>query len=529
MKIRSGRPKRAKTAGDNPPRTSIDYFLKKKPKDEDFTTLAAFLNGVDLTGTAQANNLLASGNIPEIINYAVTSAIVLHADSSSKNFYLSQDPTTGRWSIIPWDLDHTWGHKCCGVSSNFVTPAEPQDQTSELMRAVLAVPDWRTMYFRRLRTVVNQVLAPGQLEALYDAKVTPAAPEITLDLARWPKPGVNTTAAAQRTQLFSAIQSRRNVFAADSRVPGNQSASPAIVVNEIQPSAVNGTGGQFGELYNPSATEAVDLSGWTLSGSVAATIQPGTVILPHGTMTFVANDPSFRASYGGLVFVGGTFTGSLPGTGTVTLSRTDATVANTVSYGGVGWPDTSTGQSMELVDPTSDNSLGSSWAASVRAAGSPGAANQVAAAGTLPDAPTIGTSTAGATAATVRWTAPSNTGGTPIAGYRIRVLDGLGNSVGVDQPAAPTVTSVVVTGLTAGTAYQFQVAAINTAGVGPFSGSSNLVTPVVPSVSSVPVIGTAASGGAGGSITATARWTPPTSAGSSPPWCAATCPMPRAA
>ncbi len=495
----------------------VEYrFEKKKPKDEDFTTLAAFLNGVDLTGTAQQNNLLATGNVPEIINYAVVSAIVEHTDSSSKNFYLSQDPTNGRWSIIPWDLDHTWGHKCCGVTSNFVTPAEPQDQTSELMRAILAVPDWRTMYFRRLRTVVNSVLATGQLEALYDAKVTPAAPEVTLDLARWPKPGVNTTAAAQRTQLFSAIQGRRTAFANDSRLPGNQSAAPSIVVDEIQPSAVTGAGGQFVELYNPSATEAVDLSGWTLSGSVAATIQPGTVILPHGTMTFVANDPSFRATYGGLVLVGGTFTGVLPGTGTLTLTRADATVANTVSYGGAGWPDTSTGQSMELVDPTSDNTLGTSWAGSVRAAGSPGAANQVAAPGTVPGAPTIGTAAAGATAATVRWTAPANNGGTPVAGYRVRVLDGLGNLVGTDQPASPTVTSIVVTGLTAGTAYQFQVAAINTAGTGAFSASSNLVTPLVPSVSSAPVIGTAASGGAGGTITATARWTPPTSAGSSP-------------
>ena len=75
-----------------------------------------------------------------MINYAVVTAIVQHTDSSSKNFYLSQDPVTGRWSIIPWDLDHTWGNTCCGVSSNFVTPAEAGDQTSPLMQRSLRLP-----------------------------------------------------------------------------------------------------------------------------------------------------------------------------------------------------------------------------------------------------------------------------------------------------------------------------------------------------------------------------------------------------
>ena len=85
------------------------------------------------------------------------------------------------------------------MTSPFVTPAEPGDQTSELMRAILAVPEWRDMYFRRLRTVVNQVLAPGRLEALYDAKVGPAQPESTLDLARWPRQNGSATYAGLRT------------------------------------------------------------------------------------------------------------------------------------------------------------------------------------------------------------------------------------------------------------------------------------------------------------------------------------------
>ncbi len=490
-------------------RRLVEYrFEKKAPEDEDFTALSAFLTGVDLTGSAQRDNLVSTADIPEMINYAVVTAVVQHVDSISKNFYLIQDSVTGRWKIIPWDLDHTFGHTCCGVNSPFVTPAEPADQTSELMRALLAVPEWKTMYFRRLRTVVNQVLATGRLEAVYDTKVAPAQPEATLDYAKW-RPGTVVSFTGQRTQLFNAIQARRNAFANDSRVPGNQSAAPGIVIDEIQASPVNGSAAEYVELYNPSATEAVDLSGWAISGGISLSIQPGTVILPHGTMTFVSNDPTFRGTYGSTRFVGGIFTGDLAPSETLTLTRADGSSADTVTYGGVGWPDASGGSSLELVDPTADNSLGSSWALSTAPGGSPSAPNQVAVVGTPPGAPTIGTVTAGGASATVGWTAPGNNGGSAITGYQIRVLDSNNAQVGNLRPASPTVNNIVVSGLTNGAAYRFQVAAINGAGAGTASALSAAVTPAVVPAPSRPVIGTAASGAAGGTITATARWTPP--------------------
>jgi hypothetical protein len=488
-------------------------FEKKNPDDADFSGIAAFLDGVDLTGAAQANFLRANADIPEMINYAVATAVVQHVDSISKNFYLSQDAATGRWRIIPWDLDHTFGNGCCQVNSTFVTPAEPGDNTSELMRALLAVPEWRTMYFRRLRTVVNQVLATGQLEALYDAKVGPAQPESTLDLARWPRTNGSATYTSLRNALFSSLQSRRNAFANDARVPGNQPATPNIVINEIQP-ALAGSSADFVELFNPSTTTAIDLSGWTITGGINLTIQPGAVILPGGTMTFVANDPTFRATYGVTPFVGGVYTGDLPASATLTLARPDASIADTLTYGGAGWPDPSTGRSLELTNPALDNGLGSSWAQSTRPAGSPSAANGGGAVGNAPGAPTIGNATAGNMSATVRWTAPGNTGGSAIAGYKIQVLDAANAQVGALRAASPTATSMV-TGLAKGVAVHFVVTAINNAGAGPGSASSNTVTPPPTTVPGLPNIGTATQGAVGAPITATATWTPPANTGGS--------------
>jgi hypothetical protein len=487
-------------------------FTKDNPKDNNYAPLSSFLAFVNLTGNAERDNLLGDADLPQMINYAAVTAIIQHVDSSSKNFYLAQDPTTGRWKVLPWDLDHTWDNTCCQVTSNFVTPAEPGDKTSALMAAILAVPQWRDMYFRRVRTLVDQILAPGRSEAVYDAIMGPAAPVAALDYRAWPYPQ-SANYNNYRQQLFTAIQSRRNVFANDSRVPAAQPVAPDITIDEIQPTAT--TGNQFVELYNPGG-QAIDVSGWKLSGAVSLTIQPGTVILPHGAMTFVSNDPAFRAAYGSTVFVGDRFSGTLPASGNLTLSRPDASVADSVDYGGVGWPIPATGQSLELQNLTGDNNDGANWALST-GSGTPGAPTAGGPVINVPDAPTIGTATGGNASATVRWTPPANDGGSAVTGYQVKVLNSAEAQVGALRAAGAAATSLNVTGLTNGTAYHFQVAATNSAGTGPFSASSNTVTPAVsgPTVPSPPTIGAPTQGAAGGALTAIAHWTLSTSTGGS--------------
>ena len=488
-------------------------FTKENPDDGNYASLQAFLNGVNLTGNAQRDFLLANADIPKMLNYAAVTAIVEHVDSSSKNFDLVFNPTTGRWKIIPWDLDHTLGNGCCNVNSNFVTPAEPGDNTSALMRALLAVPQWKDMYFRRLRTLVNDILAPNRMETLYDTVVGPAQPVDSLDFAAWPYPS-GTTYATFRTRLFSALQDRRNAFASDSRVPGNQPTAPDIVIDEIQHSPTAGDNAEFVELYNPG-NQAIDLSGWGLNGAgIALTIQPGTVILPHATMTFINDDPTFRSTYGPTVFVGDRYDNSLTPTGTLTLTRPDSTTADTVTYGGTGWPTSTTGQSLELTNLTADNNDPANWQLST-GNGTPGTTTGAPAI-TAPGTPTIGTATAGNATATVRWTAPTDDGGAAITGYSVKVLNNTEQQVGALRTTGGTATSLTITGLSNGTAYHFQVAATNSAATSAYSTSSNTVTPAATTAPGPPIIGTPTQGAAGGSLTAIAHWTPPTSTGGSP-------------
>lgn len=133
-------------------------------------------------------------------------------------------------------------------------------------------------------------------------------------------------------------------------------------------------------------------------------------------------------------------------------------------------------------------------------------------AATAPSTPTdVFGSVLSGTSATLRWSSPASDGGSTITGFKVVRNGGTsGGSVWSTTVSAST-RSLTFNNLTRGSTYLLSVSAINAKGTG--AASSVQATPATKP--GAPIIGTATSGTAGGSINATATWKPPSSNGGS--------------
>ncbi|NIR38024.1 MAG: lamin tail domain-containing protein, partial [Actinobacteria bacterium] len=177
----------------------------------------------------------------------------------------------------------------------------------------------------------------------------------------------------RRTHLFTTHR-------VAGEIPEAQSPSPAVLIHEIMYNPSGGPTHEFVELYNPSVSESVDLSGWTLQ-ALGLTIPSGTVILPDTYLILARDDPAFRTEYGSGMFVPGEYPWNLDNAGASLVLRDRLGVeVDRVDYGdSAPWPSTPDGggPSLELIDAALDNNDPSNWAASLTAGGSPGASNSV--------------------------------------------------------------------------------------------------------------------------------------------------------
>ena len=100
----------------------------------------------------------------------------------------------------------------------------------------------------------------------------------------------------------------------------------------------------------------------------------------------------------------------------------------------------------------------------------------VVAAATVPSAPTGVVGSPRSSAVALTWTAPADTGGATITGYRIRYSTDSGRSWSSTVSSNSRTTAYTVTGLRNGRSYVFQVRAVNRIGNSAWSATSAAVT-----------------------------------------------------
>jgi titin len=296
-----------------------------------------------------------------------------------------------------------------------------------------------------------------------------------------------------------------NVPSAPTNVSATTNANGSITVSWTDPANNGSPITQYGVVPSPTCPgctyttlTGATLTSTTVSGLTRGTSYSFTVTASNAIGTGNASTASntvtapnvpgvptgVTASAGnGLASVTWTAPGSTGGsaiTGYVVTPYLNGTTAQTAQ----------TFVSTATTEPVTGLTNGSAYTFKVAAINGVGTGSQSTASAsvtlpTTPGAPTIGTATAGAGSASVTWTAPSSNGGSAITGYVVTPY--IGTTAQTAQTFNSTATTETVTGLAAGTAYTFKVAAINAVGTGTQSAASGSVTtPTVPAAPAKP-------------------------------------------
>ena len=150
----------------------------------------------------------------------------------------------------------------------------------------------------------------------------------------------------------------------------------SLFITEVMHSPTNG--GQFIEIANRSM-QNFDLSGWRLDG-INFQFPLGSILTNGQTIIVVRNKAAFLAAYGNLPIFGTFGTSLVPAGQVLALVRPSLTgdeLIDGLRYeNDTPWPQSTNGLSMQLIDPTQENSRPPNWA---YGSPTPGASNSVAA------------------------------------------------------------------------------------------------------------------------------------------------------
>ena len=312
--------------------TSSTRVEKKTRRWESNTDLAKFIAGVSgSSGTQRERFLFDHVDLPATLNYLAATVIIEDTDHPHKNHYLYRDTMgDGEWRFLPWDKDLTFGRNYLrgyGVLNDLLwanqdpvchpllgDAAHPNHDRhwNRLIEACHSTPRIRSMFLRRLRTLMDRLLqSPGtprtsrHFEKRLDALKALMSADVALDKARWGVPAWGNRSydfktALGRLENLYLVPRRTHLFVTHSSsatgiIPAAQKPGVKLVIAAVQAEPTSGNQDEeYIEFANPS-NDAIDISGWNLFGGVEFAFEPGTVVPANGSV-YVSPDPrTFRA------------------------------------------------------------------------------------------------------------------------------------------------------------------------------------------------------------------------------------------
>lgn len=96
---------------DVDPSQAVFYYRPITIKSDDtFKELTDLTRGL-AGGICQSRSSYIYDNVdlPKVVNYMAAMTVLLNQDRCTKNFYVYKDPKTEQWSLLPWDVEASFG------------------------------------------------------------------------------------------------------------------------------------------------------------------------------------------------------------------------------------------------------------------------------------------------------------------------------------------------------------------------------------------------------------------------------------
>jgi hypothetical protein len=335
---------------------STTFEVEKKTRQtEDRSDLQQLINTASLN-TNQGQIWIADNlDLAAWANYFAIQTLIGNRDYGQKNYYLYRDTNnTELWTLLPWDMDLSFGHQWNPGENYFDDDLIWNDGLyvnmggNHLIQRLIAFPQFTSMYTRRLRTLIDEFYGPiGQdiassnvVERINDL-MTRIGTDALFDRNTW---GTSVGMSYETpTQAVARVQAdflakRKIHLNSLSSIPTSQAALPNVTISAEYAPVSGNQKQEYITILNNSST-AVDISDWSISGSVDYTFKGGTVIPANSTYYLVADVAEFKARTTGpqggqKLFIQGNYQGELNNTyGQLTLkNKTEVTIA-TMSYG----------------------------------------------------------------------------------------------------------------------------------------------------------------------------------------------------
>lgn len=211
--------------------TYESQYEKKTREGEPYDDLVNFIHGLYETPAAGMESYLESNlDVPQYLSYLAASNAMCIWDNIQHNYYFFRDTRgSGRWRVLPWDLDHAWGewewvyyfdttfHPLFGsVERPF---AGVWYTWNQLWTVIFRNASLRARYYARLGELLNTRFAEGPIFARIDELVEEIRETALLDEAKWPDAeeplhtGPRRTLAQEVPLLKQNITRRRTYLA----------------------------------------------------------------------------------------------------------------------------------------------------------------------------------------------------------------------------------------------------------------------------------------------------------------------------